>query len=131
MPTTVDIALLRSCCEGRSLAKIYTDLCECCAGPKGSCKRENPDQRSSSTESERLLVNRFTVLNVGDPKDDDDCTEEQPTCQCEEDTRETVAVDSSGKANVPQLVDDPLGDAFGLHQEIQVMIPIHRSLYVC
>ena len=114
-----------------SLAKIYTDLCQCCARPRDNCKQIKPDRRPSSAEGDAIVVNRFAALNVGDPKEDATCyTEERSRCgQYEDDLRETRVVHSDVKANTPQLVDDPLGDAFELHKEIQVSFP--HTLTLC
>ncbi|KAI9880764.1 MAG: hypothetical protein M1830_000653 [Pleopsidium flavum] len=103
-----------------SLTKIYTDLCECCARPKERCKRVSPD-RPLSSDSETVAVNRFTVLNLGNPKDDCACTEKTPNRQCEEDREETLTATPRAKATTPRLIDDPLGDAFELYKDIQEM----------
>ena len=118
-----------------SLAKIYTDLCECCARPKESCKRVDSSHRPSSSSSsssfsssssspsaddETVIVNRFTVLDVKEIRDESDGIEKLSDCQCEETRGEDLNANLRAKASTPQFVDDTLGDAFEVHKDIQV-----------
>ncbi|KAK4986086.1 hypothetical protein LTR50_005546 [Elasticomyces elasticus] len=101
-----------------SLRKIHTDLCACCARSREECKRANPDCRSSGSEPVRS--NRYALLNLSNPKHDNVCTEKTPSCPCEDDREEILAVASRAKATTPPLNDDLLGDAFEFYKDIQV-----------
>lgn len=102
------------------MTKIYTDLCECCAKPKESCKRAGSDRRSQDSQTS-APSNRFAVLNLGSPNGDCPSKDRLPDRHRDEHTREDLATMPRGKA--PRLTGDPLGDAFELRKEIQVHSP--------
>ena len=108
---------LTSTVPGRSLTKINTDLCECCAKPKESCKRAYPDRRSQDSQTS-APSNRFAVLNLGSLNGDCPSTDRLAESHWDEHRKEDLAAVPRGQA--PRLTGDPLGDAFELREEIQV-----------
>ncbi len=108
------LLLLKIALRGHSLAKIYTGLCECCAKPVEDCKR------TTERKSQQIARNRYAPFKLGTM---DTC------CECESE----LACDSEGVGedftpapqvdDTPQLIDDPLGDAFEIRRESQVHLP--------
>ena len=106
------ILLLLTCVvRENSLTKIYTGLCECCAKPVEDCKRTNERKRLEN------LRNRFAPLKLGTIDNSyDDGIERASEAKDARERFDTVPpVD-----DVPQLIDDPLGDAFAVCKELQV-----------
>lgn len=103
--------------QKRSLTKIYTRLCDCCAKPVDDCKR------TRRQESQDVFKNRFAALKLASTDISCDCEAEWPSDDCDrEGARERAATEPLVE-HTPQLIDDPLGDAFEIHQELQVYLP--------
>ena len=100
--------------QKRSLVKIYTQLCACCVKPVDVCKR------IGRQESQDVFRNRFAALELGTTDTSCDCEADWPSNDCDrEGARERDAM-GPRVDNTPQLIDDPLGDVFEIHQELQV-----------
>lgn len=85
--------------------------------PVGNCKR------TSGQKSQAALRNRFAALKLGTIDSRCDCETDLSTDhRDDEDAREGVAT-VPRIDNTPHLIDDPLGDAFEVHKELQVCLP--------
>ncbi|KAF6224723.1 hypothetical protein HO133_009916 [Letharia lupina] len=100
-----------------SLTKIYTDLYGCCAKPVEDRKR------TGRQKSQVVWENRFAALNPGTTDTCCDCGSDLPSDHRDgEGARQGVAT-VPRTDDTPQLLDDPLGDAFEICKELQVYLP--------
>jgi hypothetical protein len=100
-----------------SLSKIYNGLCECCAKPMKSWERANIGRLREGSQT--TSTNRFAAFNPGASSSDSLSTDKQPDGQCDECAKDDL-VANVHVATTPRLVDDHLGDAFGLRSEMEV-----------
>lgn len=98
-----------------SLTKIYTDLCECCARPKGLCRRTDRD--IAPINGDDTLSNRFSNLDVGDVGAVNELADNQ---RIKRSKNLNLEKEESAAASTPRLVDDALEEVFGLWKDIQV-----------
>jgi hypothetical protein len=111
---------------GRSLTKIYTDLCECCRKPKENCKLASLS--SPFHGNKRTLANRFTALDFGSVDGDYLPTAKSTDGQCDQCARET-SITITQESPTPQLVGDHLDDIFEIQKEVQVYLIAHPGMF--
>jgi hypothetical protein len=86
-----------------------------------SCERANLGRPRE--DSQTTSANRFAALGLDASNSDSLSPDKQPDGQCDECARDD-RVANAHVAPTPRLVDDQLGDAFELRNEIQVQWPL-------
>ncbi|KAK5011368.1 hypothetical protein LTR28_003647 [Elasticomyces elasticus] len=107
MPENIDFYFREAIVARTQLSKFYR-------------KTISPTASDQETIHHEYFTARYALLNLSNPKHDNVCTEKTPSCPCEDDREEILAVASRAKATTPPLNDDLLGDAFEFYKDIQV-----------